>query len=141
MASPELDVRWEQRFQNYCKALDQLTRFMDKEELNELEEQGLIQSFEYNHELAWKTLKDFLEFRGVDNLFGSRDTTKEAFKSGLLGDSEESGNIWMDMVKSRHQTSHTYNEETTRKIIRAIVNDYFSAFVALKAKLNSLLEV
>ncbi|MDG1859518.1 MAG: nucleotidyltransferase substrate binding protein [Emcibacteraceae bacterium] len=140
MNTSEVDVRWKQRFQNYGRALKQLTKFMEKVELNELEEQGLIQSFEYNHELAWKTLKDFLEFRGGVNLFGSRDTTKEAFKTGLLGDNEECGTIWMDMIKSRNQTSHTYNEQTTLKIIEAIRNDYFSAFIALHEKLKSLMD-
>ena len=49
------DIRWILRFNNYCKALDQLSRFIEQESLNEMEEQGLIQAFEYNHELAWKT--------------------------------------------------------------------------------------
>lgn len=136
----EKDIRWQQRFQNYGKALDQLTRFMDRTELNDLEEQGLIQSFESNHELAWKTLKDFLEWRGVQNLFGSKDTTREAFKAGLLGDKEEDGKVWMDMITSCNMTSHTYNEETTRKIITAIENDYYDAFIALRVKLTEFLD-
>ena len=136
----EKDIRWQQRFQNYGKALDQLTRFMDRKDLNELEEQGLIQAFEYTHELAWKTLKDFLDYRGVVNLFGSKDTTKEAFKAGLLGDDEDRGLIWMDMIKSRNLTSHTYNEATTRKIITAIQKDYHNAFLMLREKLSAFKE-
>lgn len=46
------DIRWKQRFANYKKTLSQLTKFIDKGELNELEEMGLIQAFEYTHELA-----------------------------------------------------------------------------------------
>lgn len=53
------DIRWKQRFHNYEKAFSQLSRFMEKENLNEMEEQGLIQAFEYTFELAWKTLQDF----------------------------------------------------------------------------------
>lgn len=132
----EQDIRWKQRFQNYCRALDQLTRFLDREELNELEEQGLIQSFEYNHELAWKTLKDFLVDRGVKDLFGSKDTSRAAFQAGLLGDSEEDGAIWMDMIKSRNLTSHTYNKDVTRKIVDAILNNYYAAFVTLRETLE-----
>lgn len=134
------DIRWQQRFSNYCRALDQLTRFMDREELNDLEEQGLIQSFEYNHELAWKTLKDFLELRGTKDLFGSKDTSREAFKAGLLGDSERDGKIWMEMIDDRNLTSHTYNEEVTRKIITAITDDYYDAFMDLRKKLTSFLD-
>lgn len=96
------EVRWKQRLQNYGKALSQLNKFLTKTELNELEEQGIIQSFEYTHELAWKTKKDFLLSRGVSNLYGSKDTAREAFKLGLI----ESGDVWMDMIKSRNLTSH-----------------------------------
>ena len=62
------DIRWKQRLSNWNRALAQLSRFMEREELNELEEQGLIQSFEYNHELAWKTQKDYLEDQGYEEL-------------------------------------------------------------------------
>ena len=55
------DIRWKQRFENYTKAVGQMTRFIEKGDLNEMEEQGLIQSFEYTCELAWTTLKDFFE--------------------------------------------------------------------------------
>lgn len=62
------DIRWIQRLQNWNRALAQLTKFMQRDSLNELEEQGLIQSFEYNHELAWKTQKDYLEDQGYEEL-------------------------------------------------------------------------
>ena len=70
--SSKQDIRWLQRFDNYKKALAQLSRFMQKNTLNELEEQGLIQAFEYTHELAWKVQKDFLEQQGTTDLFGSK---------------------------------------------------------------------
>lgn len=133
-----VDIRWLQRFDNYCRALAQLTKFIDKGELNELEEQGLIQSFEYTHELAWKTLKDFLESRGVANIYGSKDASREAFKLGLLGESESVGMIWLDMIEKRNLTSHTYNESTARDIVSAIRQDYFSAFVSLRERLQVL---
>ena len=98
----EHDIRWQQRFSNYKKAVGKLTyavKLAEERGLNELEQQGLIQAFEYTHELAWNTLKDFLELRGVKNIYGSKDTTREAFSLGLIND----GEIWMDMVKSRNQ--------------------------------------
>ncbi len=99
------DTRWIQRFNNYKKALKQLeeaVELMEKRELSRLEKQGVIQSFEYTHELAWKTLKDFLVSRGNTNIFGSRDATKEAFTLGLI----DNGEAWMQMIKSRNITSH-----------------------------------
>lgn len=128
------DIRWIQRLDNWTKALNQLTRFMNRDELNELEEQGLIQCFEYNHELAWKTQKDFLEAQGVTDLFGSKNVAKQAFVSGLI----DNGKVWMDMIESRNLTSHTYNEETTQKIVADIVDRYYAAFCVLHQKLTEL---
>jgi len=130
------DIRWIQRFNNYCKALAQLTKFIEKRTLNELEEQGLIQSFEYTHELAWLTLKDFLEDRGNKGIYGSKDATKAAFKLGLITE----GETWMDMIKSRNESTHTYNEKTTKKITRAIFDHYYQAFLDLRQKLEAMTE-
>lgn len=131
------DVRWIQRFSNYKKALEQLAdavALSEKRELSKLEKQGLIQSFEYTHELAWKTLKDFIESRGNAEIFGSKDVSREAFKLGII----ENGDIWMSMVKSRNLTSHTYDEATTEEIVKLILTGYFTEFKELKAKLDTL---
>ncbi len=128
------DIRWEQRFSNYQKALAQLQKFIDKGILSELEEQGLIKAFEYTYELAWNTLKDFLEYQGQTNIYGSRDTIRKAFELGLI----DKGESWMDMLKSRNKTSHTYNEETAEEICRAVVDEYYLLFIQLKTKLETL---
>lgn len=132
------DTRWIQRFDNFCRALKQLTKFMEKGELNELEEQGLIQAFEYNHELAWKTLKDFLESKSSMKFYGSKDVSREAFKLGLLGESEHAGVMWLDMIESRNLAAHAYDEVKMQKIVVAIKRDYFDAFVALRERLQAL---
>ena len=131
------DIRWKQRFKNYQRALSQLAKFVQKENLNELEEQGLIQAFEYTHELAWKTLSDFLKDRGSSEIFGSKDATREAFNLGLISD----GEIWMDMIRSRNLTSHTYNEEIAKEIVYNISMFYHKAFCSLEAKLNELINL
>jgi nucleotidyltransferase substrate binding protein (TIGR01987 family) len=128
------DIRWLQRFSNFKKALSQMRAFIGKPQLNDLELQGLIQCFEYTHELAWKTLKDFLEFRGSTELFGSKDVTREAFKLDLIHD----GDAWMAMIQDRNQTSHTYNAATAQAIVENIRGKFFSLFVALEVKLESL---
>ena len=132
MANP--DVRWLKRFDNYQRALAQLTKFMQQAELNELEEQGFIQAFEYTHELAWKVQKDFLEDQGFTDLFGSKNVAREAFNTGLIKD----GEVWLDMIKSRNLSSHTYNQATTDKIITAIREHYFTSFNALSERLKLL---
>lgn len=130
------DIRWIQRLKHYAKALSQLTKFIEKGALNELEKQGLIQAFEYTFELAWNTLKDYFEVQGETNIRGSRDAFRLAFKRGLV----ENGEVWMDMIQSRTLTSHTYNEEVAEKIAADIVNRYFSEFVSLKTKMELLVE-
>lgn len=128
------DIRWKQRLDNYSKALRQLTRFIEKGELNELEQQGLIQSFEYTYELAWNTIKDFFEAQGESGILGSRDAFRLAFKRGLI----ENGEIWMEMIKSRIQTSHTYNEDVAEDIATRIVTQYYEEFIRLHKRLEIL---
>jgi nucleotidyltransferase substrate binding protein (TIGR01987 family) len=128
------DIRWKQRFENYTKAVGQMTKFIEKGDLNEMEEQGLIQSFEYTYELAWNTLKDLFEDQGESNILGSRDAFRLAFKRGLI----EDGETWMDMIKSRGLTSHTYNEKTARAIVHSIRSSFFGEFVKLQAHLQTL---
>jgi nucleotidyltransferase substrate binding protein (TIGR01987 family) len=130
----KLDVRWIQRFDNFTKAVKQLTRFIEKGDLNEMEAQGLIQSFEYTYELAWNTLKDFFEDQGESGVLGSKDAFRLAFKRGLI----EDGETWMNMIKSRALTSHTYNEETAQEVILNIRTDFFREFVKLQARFETL---
>ena len=128
------DIRWIQRFNKFTKALGRLKKFITKGELNELEEQGLIQAFEYTFELAWNTLKDYLEAQGETEIHGSRDTLRLAFRRELI----EDGEIWMDMIQSRTLTTHTYNEDLAHKIADAIFKQYFPQFVKLHDKFSLL---
>ena len=121
------DVRWRQRLQSFRKAHGQLSdavALARKRKLSELEQQGLIQAFEFTHELAWNTLKDFLESRGATNLYGSKDATRQAFTKGLI----ENGEVWMQMIASRNQTTHTYNRTTADSITGAIISSYLAEF-------------
>ena len=129
------DIRWKQRFSNYIKALSQLEKFIDKgEDLNKLEEQGMIKAFEYTYELAWNTIKDFYENQAETGIQGSRDAISLAFKRGLIQD----GDVWMEMLKDRNRTSHTYNEEVAEEIAEHILSLYFDQFVELKTTLDSI---
>lgn len=130
----EQDIRWLQRLSNYRRALSQLKKFIDKGDLNELEQQGLIKAFEFTHELAWNVLKDYFEYQGNSSISGSRDATREAFQHNLIAE----GEAWMGMIKSRNQSAHTYNKETADAIGGLIVACYFDLFVALEAKMSEL---
>ena len=128
------DIRWKQRFYNYQKALVQLTKFIEKGELSELEEQGIIKAFEYTYELAWKVIKDYYEEQGEVSIQGSRDALRLAFQRGLIAD----GDNWMKMIKSRIASVHTYNLEVARQINQDIHDIYFQLFIELKEKMESL---
>ena len=131
------DIRWKQRLQNYTRALATLRLAVDlgkQRTLSDLEQQGLIQGFEFTHELAWNVLKDYLEAQGVTDLIGSKNTTRSAFQNGLITD----GETWMDMIKSRNLSSHTYNPGTAESIVEAVFTRYFSAFVEMQHRLSQL---
>ena len=127
------DIRWKQRFENFQRALKQLSLAMDlkaQRPLSDLEQQGLIQSFEFTHELAWNVLKDYLEMEGIQGLIGSRSTAREAFKRGLVVD----GAVWMDMIEKRNLSSHTYNQTVALTIVEAIAERYYPAFCELQQR-------
>ena len=109
------DIRWIQRFEHFKKAygpLKDAVVLSRVRALTSIETQGLIKTFEFTHELAWNVMKDFFIYQGNVSIMGSRDATREAFQYGLIGDGES----WMEMIKSRNQTSHTYNEDTATEI-------------------------
>lgn len=131
------DIRWKQRFDNYTNALQTLSRAVElsrQRDLSELEQQGVIQGFEFTHELAWNVLKDYLEEQGFVGIVGSRNATREAFRNGLLDD----GEIWMDMIKARNLTSHTYDPNIAEDVAKDILTRFYSAFVAMAQRFGAL---
>jgi len=130
------DIRWQQRFANFCQALDQLDTFFQPPALNERERQGLIKAFEYCFELGWNTLRDLLLAEGNAGLIGSRDTLRLAFRVGLIRDGEG----WMAMVQDRNLTSHTYNRSTAEQVSQQVETRYLPCFQELRQVLARRLE-
>ena len=124
----EKDIRWIQRFENYRKALFRLKQAVniisekigEDEETDELLKEGLIQRFEYTHELVWKVMKDYAEYQGYTEIRGSRDAFRKAFEIGLISDKR-----WMESIEDRNLTSHNYDDETAEEIYESIVNVYY----------------
>jgi nucleotidyltransferase substrate binding protein (TIGR01987 family) len=134
----DLDIRWHQRFIHYRKALIQMGKAVElnrKRPLSELEKQGLIKAFEFTHELAWNVMKDFFEHQGNSSIMGSRDATREAFNRKLIRD----GETWMEMIKSRNQTAHAYNQEVADEIALKAATLYYQQFLELEEKLQMLM--
>lgn len=131
------NIRWQQRMNNYVRALASLEAAVNlarQRDLTDLEKQGLIQAFEFTHELAWNVIKDYFYYQGNSSITGSRDATREAFSQALITD----GETWMGMIASRNRTSHTYNQAVADEIAGLIVNKYYPLFDAFKQKMQSL---
>lgn len=131
------DNRWLQRFANFETALASLTEdltILKTRPFSKLEEKGIIQAFEYTYELAWNCLKDLFEQEADMNIFGSRDAIRLAFRRGVI----ENGEVWMDMVKSRTLTSHTYHKELAENIAKKIIENYHPEFLKLQETLHKI---
>ena len=129
-----LDIRWKQRFANFKKATLQLTEFIQKDKLNKFEVQGLIQCFEYTFELAWKTMKDYLEQEGFD-VKSPRSTIQTAFQIQLIND----GHTWIDALEKRNLMAHTYDEKRAMEAEKLIREKYYKIISELCVKLEELL--
>lgn len=135
------DIRWIQRFNNYRKALTRLSqavRIMSNKpafntEIDDLLKEGMIQRFEYTHELAWKVMKDYAEYQGYTDIRGSRDAIRRAFEMGLIDDKR-----WMESIESRNLMSHNYNDEVASEIYETIMQLYYPLLCAFEKKMRSL---
>lgn len=129
--------RWEQRLDSYHKALARLAEIVGaskKRALNEFERDGLVQRFEFTHELSWKLMKAYAEYQGFDGIGGSRDATRKAFEMSLIND----GQSWMDMIKSRNETSHNYDGSMADDVVDSIINRFYPLLAEFYQKMNSL---
>lgn len=137
----EKDIRWIQRFSNYRRALAKFNQAVEivsdqmdwGEDVDDLLEEGLIQRFEYTHELAWKVMKDYAEYQGHTNIQGSRDAFRKALEMGIIDDER-----WMESIKYRNLTSHNYDDETAQNVLTAIIEVYAPLLNAFEKKMLPL---
>lgn len=135
------DIRCQQRFANFKKALKKLaegielsdTDFSATAGLSDIVSEGLIQRFEFTHELAWNVMKDYAVYQGVTEIRGSRDAIRYALKENLIDDSR-----WMETINARNLTSHDYNQDTANQMAENIKNIYFKLFCDFETKMESL---
>ena len=131
------DIRWQQRFSNFRRALASLAAAVGlarARPLSDLEKQGLIQAFEFTHELAWNVMRDYFVYQGNTAITGSRDAVREVFSNGLLNDGEG----WMEMLQSRNLTSHTYNQAVADEIVARIIGSYFLLLEVFLTRMTNL---
>jgi nucleotidyltransferase substrate binding protein (TIGR01987 family) len=125
------DIRWKQRFQNFDRAVMLLREPFERDvtALSNLEKAGTVRRFAFTEELAWKTLKDYLENEGqVIDPATPHNVIKEAFAARILSD----GQVWTDMLDHRNLLSHTYSEATFDAAVHAIRDRYLAAIEELR---------
>ena len=116
------EERFEERKQDLINATNRLKEALDEEE-NELMIDAVLHRYEFTFELAWKTLRDYLEYSGVAINTGSpREVIKESFAHNLISD----GEVWIKMMLARNSLSHLYDEETSRQVYNEIKNEYIN---------------
>lgn len=125
------DTRWYQRFENLERAFSLLQDAAGRQSLSDLEAEGMVQRFEYTFELAWKTLKDFLELQGFSVAY-PREVIKTAFQVGLIG----MGDAWLEMLDRRNEAAHTYDRQRFLEITNAIRTTFLPALTALMDRLR-----
>lgn len=124
------ELRWQQRFENYKLALANINETYDyikQNGLNKIYIMALIQAFEMVFELAWKTMKDYLEYEGIKT-----DTPRETIKNAFLRNVISDGDCWIEMLEARNKTSHTYKEEFAKSVANEVINRYLPALNNLK---------
>ena len=126
-----MDVRSQQRFENFKKALSLYSDAV-RPKMSRLEEEGLIQRFEYTFELAWKCLQDLLQERGYDNVRGPRPVIEQAFQDGLISD----GPTWLKMLKARNESTHLYNEVFFADIIKKVKTSFLKTLKSFQTNFS-----
>lgn len=130
-----MGIRWKQRFQNFEKSLDLLTEALNIKEPDIIQKAGLIQFFEMTFELAWNTIKDYLQEEGFTEIDTPRAAIKKAFEVNLIKD----GHLWLNLIQDRNLTSHTYNEKTANAVLKLIQEKYFNLLKLLHESLKQKL--
>ncbi len=137
MTNDSVDPRWHQRLATFRKALARLGEVVGLHRtrpLTVLEKDGMVQRFEYTQELAWKVLKNYLEYQGEIRLGGSRDTIRQAFALGIIANTDP----WFDMLESRNETFHVYDEDTEEDVIDKIMVTFYPILCELQQSLTDL---
>lgn len=126
------EIRWKYRFDNFSKAFKVLKKSLKIEEPSEVERGGVIQFYEMTFELAWKTIKDYLQKEGFEV-----KSPRAAIKQGIQIELLENSYDWMDALEDRNLTAHTYDEETAKKVYASIKHIYFPILSQLYLKLKN----
>lgn len=124
--------RWLYRFHAFTQALSRLQEAALSPLTSELEKEGLCHRFEFTLELAWKVVKDYLEFAGYAFPLGSpRQVLITAGQAGLLQDVE----AWLQLLALRNRLSHLYEKTLLEEAVEMIRQKALPLFRQLQRQL------
>ena len=126
--------RWQQRLDNFGTALAQLTNACERERYDDLERAGLIKTFEFSFELAWKVLKDLLFYEGHEEKV-PRAVIRKSFEVDYLD--EHDCETLLDALDKRNLLSHTYWGDVAREAEALIKERYYPVLMQLYATLDA----
>ncbi len=132
MANQAQTPRWRQRLKDFEKSAKRLKEAASKKEFSDLEKDGVIQRFEFTFELAWKTLKDYLENQGFSGVASPKKSLQKSFSMELVSE----GNVWINMLEDRNRMSHLYSRAASETIFQNIKKYYVPAINELAANLK-----
>ncbi len=126
--------RFQERLKDYKNAVDRLEEALQETE-SEIVIDGVLHRFEFTFELAWKTVKEALEYLGLVDKTGSpRENIQIGFRHGIIEDGEK----WIEIMLSRNALAHLYDERSSREIYQKIKNDYIQEFKKIREKLEGI---
>lgn len=130
----ENDIRWLQRFENYCEALKRVEEIaINYKNLSEIEKDALIHRFEFTVDLAWKVMQDYLKYAGYTNVKGPRACITQMATDGYIDQF-----VWEEIISCRNILSHTYDEEKSRILLNQIIFDHIPNLRLFRSKMSSL---
>jgi nucleotidyltransferase substrate binding protein (TIGR01987 family) len=130
--------RWVYRFDNFKRAfalLSEAIQMMRERKISALEQEGVIQRFEYTWELTWKVLKDYLEYTGI---ILETVTPAAVIKAAIAANIIKNGDVWMSALDSRNKMSHTYDFKKFEKIVISIEKEYYPELECMRLKMLEL---
>ena len=113
--------------ENFLRAMESLEDAIALPVQNQRDMAGIIQNFEFVYELGWKMLKERLEEQGI-----IANSPKEVLEKAYQVKFIEEENLWLEIIKARNLSTHTYDRELAEKLVLDIKSKFMKAFLNLK---------
>lgn len=122
------------KFDYYKNSLKLLKNAPQQDLNNEFIISGIIDKFSLQFELGWKVLKELLLYEGVSA--GKTGSPREIIKAAYQTFDFIHEEVWLSMLKERNDTSHIYDGNAAKKLVKKILEDYIGEFAQMEEKIE-----